>query len=472
MSISVTAAHDWNLARTEARRRFVVRAVIFIYILSLLEGPLRKWFLPGLAGPLTLLRDPFVIALYAYAFLGGFMMRRGIAALWLGFAALSSWFGLVQFMANGQGMTGWVLGVRTYWLYVPLAFVVARAFQHNDVLSFLRLNLWIALPYALLVATQYNAGPGTFINLGVGGDQEGAIGVADSILRPFGLFTFTGPNVQFTVAMIAMFTAFFLAGRSVRPSLPAFAAMAAAVGTMSVLTGSRVIYFEVGVILTFTILGMVVARPTGTTLVRSLALVAFTAFSGLLLMNVFPDMFSAMQIRFADAAVVEGSLWNRIYYSNFRFIDALETAPLFGHGIGLGASGVTVFLNLPPLLFGEGDTERNVNELGLLLGVFFLLLRWYTTIWIATLAIRLARQGFLMALPLAGAILLQISFGSITNSPLNAFLVWLLVGIVMAQRDYGVKNGLDLAAQRVFQPRSELGFAADRERLKNRPPSA
>jgi hypothetical protein len=134
-----------------------------------------------------------------------------VAALWLGFAVFTACFGLLQHMASGFGLTGWMLGVRTYWLYMPLAFVVAAAFRREDVMRFLRLNLWIALPYAVLVASQYSAGPGAFINRGVGGDEEGAVGLGDGILRPFGLFTYTGPNVQFTAAMIAMFTAVFLA---------------------------------------------------------------------------------------------------------------------------------------------------------------------------------------------------------------------------------------------------------------------
>src|SRR6056297_792902 len=125
MTVKTAGVYDWSVSRSaiqrEARRRLVVRAVFFIFLLSLLEAPLRKWFLPGLAGPLTLLRDPFVIALYAYCFISGMIWTRGIAQLWIGFAAVTAVLGAGQYVINGLGLAGWVLGMRTYWLYMPLA---------------------------------------------------------------------------------------------------------------------------------------------------------------------------------------------------------------------------------------------------------------------------------------------------------------------------------------------------------------
>jgi hypothetical protein len=439
VSVSANNASDWSISRSEVRRRFVVRAVLFIYVLSLVEGPLRKWFLPDLAGPLTLLRDPFVIALYVYAFRFGMMLRRGSAALWLGFAAVTSCFGLLQYMANDYALSAWVLGVRTYWLYLPLAFVVARTFRYEDVLAFLRLNLWIALPYALLVATQYNAGPRAFINLGVAGEED-AVGLADGILRPFGLFTYTGPNVQFTAAMIGMFLAMYLAGRSVRPLLPVFLAMAVAVGTMSVLTGSRAIYFQSAIILGYTILGILVAQPKSTTLARVLGILAFVGLAALMFVQVFPDMLAAMEMRFERAAAFEGSTSSRVFEGFWAAIAAYSTAPLLGHGIGAGAPGVARFIGLPSLIYGESDLARNVNELGLLLGTAMLLLRLGLAAWLAVLAVRLAKRGVPMALPMVGFCLPNLIVGQITHSPLNAFLVWLFVGLVLAQRDVGLRQ--------------------------------
>ena len=397
--------------KVEARRRFVVRAVFFIYILSLVEGPLRKWFLPGLAGPLTLLRDPFAIALYAYCFAYGMILTRGLAGLWLWFAFITSAFGFFQYALAGLPAWGWMLGVRTYWLYLPLAFVVARTFTRADIHRFLKLNLWIAMPYALLVATQYNSPPFAFVNLGVGADAEGAVGVGDGIFRPFGLFTYTGPNVQFTAFMIAVFVAFYVGDVPMRRRGLFLLASGAAVGSMSVLTGSRSIYFLAAMIIGLTLAGLVYARPTRRTMRRIVGIAGFVCLAGLLFVFVFPDMLQAMIGRFERAGASEGSIWLRAFGGLVSWVEPLFTAPLYGMGIGAGAPGVARILGLPALLYGESDLQRNVNELGVILGVVMLALRFGTAAWLVRRALRLARRRDVLALPLAGSLSSPFSWG-------------------------------------------------------------
>ena len=421
-----------NIAR-EKQRQFVVWSIFFIYFLYLIEGALRKWLLPGLSGPLTLLRDPFVIALYIYCLFKRLIMRRGIASTWLSFAIFISCFGLIQYMSSGYSLMGWFLGVRSYWLYMPLAFIVAVTFQPKDIMSFLKFNLWISLPYAMLIANQYASGPKAFINHGVGGDDSGAVvlGYLD-IVRPFGLFTYTFPNVQFTSAIVAIFLAIFLSRPKEQPNKIFFFAMSLAVATMSVLTGSRYIFFSVGIIIAFTLLSLIATRMNIKTLFRIFFILLFAALAGWILVQVFPDMLAAMEARIEIASRSEGSLWDRIYYSGFSFLDAFKTAPILGHGIGSGASGVVRFLGLPQLLYGEADTQRNINELGIIFGSIFLIMRWLTSLWLLITAIKLARKGLPIVLPLAGFAAFPIAVGQITNSTIIAFLPWLFLGIILS----------------------------------------
>lgn len=425
------AVYEPQYSRRDARRKFVVKAVFFIFILSLIEGPLRKWILPGLSGPLTLLRDPFVLALYAYCISKGMIWKRGIAQLWLGFATITVLLGLVQYAVNGFGLTGWMLGLRTYWLYMPLAFVVAKTFTRDDIHRFFKMNLWIAMPYAILVSLQYNAPPLAIINWGVGAEYD-AVGLVDGIVRPSGLFSYAGPNAQFTAGMISMFIAFYIGEVTMRFSTMFLLASGMAVGAMSVLTGSRGIFFLAGIILLMTIAGLFISRPSGRSIQRILGIFGFVCLSGLMFVFVFPDMLDAMSTRFDNAAAIEGSIWNRAFDVFFTWIDPLVTAPIFGAGIGAGAPGVAKFLGLPALIYGESDLQRNVNELGLFFGVAMLLLRFGTAAWVVRLALRTAKRGEVMALPLAGFVLPPLLIGQITHSPLSSFLVWVFVGFVVA----------------------------------------
>jgi len=381
---------------------------------------------------LTLLRDPFVLALYTYCVVNSFIRLRGLAQLWIGFAILTVLLGLGQYLINGYGLVGWMLGVRTYWLYMPLAFVVAETFRMEDVRKFILLNLLISIPYALLVSVQYSAPPSAFVNLGVGEDEGGAVGLKDNIIRPFGLFTYTGPNVQYTAALVALFMAFYIDRTSSRWRVLLLALSGVAVASMAVLTGSRSIYFMIAAIMLVTIAGLSTSRAALKAFSRILGVLGFAVLAGLLLVNVFPDMLDAMAKRLEAAERSEGSIWDRAIGGLFAWVEPLFTAPIFGEGIGLGAPGVASLLGVPPLSFGESDLQRNVNELGLLFGIAMLALRFATAASVLFIAFRLVRKGREMALPLVGYYVLPFALGQVTHSPVNAFLPWLFLGLVLA----------------------------------------
>jgi hypothetical protein len=418
--------------KLELQRCFIVRAVFIIYILSLLEGPLRKWIAPGFSSVLIFMRDPFVIALYAYAFRHGMVWCHHISSKWLKFAVFTGIFGLLQFLIGGYDVLAWALGVRTYWLYMPLAFVVAATFHRDDILGFLKLNLWIAIPYALLVSSQYSAPPYAFVNLGIGGDDAVAVGLFDGIVRPFGLFTYTGQNVQFTSSMVAILVASFLAGVGGRPPWPIFFLSILSTASMSVLTGSREIFFSVGFIILFTAISLVYATPSQKSVLRVFSISLGVILAAALFVQVFPDMLAAMEIRFESSEASEGSIWSRVFSVVLHPIYAIVNAPLFGYGIGAGAPGVSRFIGLQSLVYGESDLERNINELGLFLGFLMVWFRFAMAFWLCRRAICLARIGQPMALPLAAFAALPLAVGQITHSPLSAFQIWLFAGLICA----------------------------------------
>lgn len=420
------------LPAAEARRRFAVRLVFLIYGLSLVEGPLRKWFLPELATPLYFLRDPFVYGLYAYCLHHRLFAWGTLGRIWLVFALAASLIGLLPFALQGLDVRGWILGVRTYWLYMPLAFAVAGTFRRDDIIRFLRFNLLLAVPYAALIATQYGAGRDAWINRGVAGDTEMVVGVSDGIVRPFGLFTYTGPNVDFTAAMIGFFLAYYLSGDRSRWRTLLLWGGAVAVASMAVLTGSRSIYFLASAILLTTLVGSTVADPSARTMARNLGIFAFVALGAVLLIYAYGDMLAAMQDRFARAAASEGSIWTRAFGGVAAFVEPLWTAPFFGGGIGTGTPAISRFLGLPPLLHGEGELARVVNELGPILGLAFVALRFGTAITLGVWSMTVARSRISSALPLAGYAMIPIAIGQITHSPINGFMPWLTVGLVRA----------------------------------------
>lgn len=183
----------------------LIRRLIWLYlILWLIEGGLRRWFLPGLATPLLLIRDPLVILIYGVAVVknvfptNGFIMTGAVLAI-LTFA---------NALAIGHGNLGVALyGVRCDFLHVPLIFVMARVLRRDDLLRLAKVAVWLVIPYSMLLVAQFEAPQDAWVNRGVGGSLEGAgfSGALDKF-RPPGTFSFiTGPTVLYPILTACWF---------------------------------------------------------------------------------------------------------------------------------------------------------------------------------------------------------------------------------------------------------------------------
>jgi hypothetical protein len=420
-----------DTSAVEAKRRLAVNLVFLIYILMLVEGPLRKWFAPGLATPIYFLRDPVVIFLYAYCLHGRLIVFDGWARTWLTFAAIVSLIGIIPYMLESVDGRAWILGVRTYWLYMPLAFVIASTFDRADLLRFFRWNLVLAIPYAALIINQYRAPPDSWINAGIGGD-EAVVGVARDIIRPNGLFTYTGQNVNFSALLAALFISYILLQNKVEKSRVLYVSAAGAIASVAILSGSRAIYFLVAGSVVVTLAGLNVMKNRLAGIRATLLIACSVGLAALLFVHVFSDAYEAMGDRLEHTQEAEGPIQYRAVAGFLAFLWPLESAPLLGHGIGLGAPSISRFLNRPELEFGEADLQRNINELGVVFGLLFVVLRFLFAGYLVIVSLRAARAGYPEFLPLAGFAALGISGAAITNSTLNGFPYWLGAGLVLA----------------------------------------
>ena len=141
-------------ARERARKR-LVWTVLLIYLLAIFEGAIRKYVAPQLGQYIFFVRDPFL--LYAYILATRFSLwPRGQAFYTLSLFMCA--FGVVllvlQMGTFGVDDIRWLLGVygwRSYFFYVPLAFLVGAQFRREDLRLVARMTLILALPIAVLV---------------------------------------------------------------------------------------------------------------------------------------------------------------------------------------------------------------------------------------------------------------------------------------------------------------------------------
>jgi len=183
----------------------LIRSLIWLYlVLWLIEGGLRRWFLPGLASPLLLIRDPVVIAIYALAVSKNLFPVNGFVVWGALLAALS----LVNALLLGHGNLFVALyGVRCDFLHVPLIFIMGKVLRPNDFIRVAKVAVWVAVPYTLLLVAQFYKPQDAWVNRGVGGSLDGAgfDGAMDRF-RPPGTFSFiTGPALLYPMLTACWF---------------------------------------------------------------------------------------------------------------------------------------------------------------------------------------------------------------------------------------------------------------------------
>src|SRR5580700_3569286 len=106
-----------NLAASMADPLRPLRRLIWLYFwLLLFEGVLRKWLLPGLSGPLLIVRDPVALAIYALALRHGVFPRSGLV-WWT--AALAALCFAASFAGLGN-LKVTLFGMRADFLHLPL----------------------------------------------------------------------------------------------------------------------------------------------------------------------------------------------------------------------------------------------------------------------------------------------------------------------------------------------------------------
>lgn len=156
---------------TAKKYRAIRRGLFAYFLLLILEGALRKWFLPGLATPLLILRDPLALGLLLMA------VRRGVfpAGSYVTSLLVLGTVSFVTAVLLGHGnLIVAAYGARTLLVHLPLMFLMGRVMDHRDVVRVGKWTLLISIPMALLIVLQFYSPQSAWVNRGVGGDEAGS----------------------------------------------------------------------------------------------------------------------------------------------------------------------------------------------------------------------------------------------------------------------------------------------------------
>ena len=427
-------------ARNRIASGQLLKRLIWLYFwLLIVEGALRRWILPGLAGPLLLVREPVAIAILGLAVAGGALRPR--FSLILGIVC-----GLLSFVLTlgfGHGnLPVAAYGLRIFLLHFPLLYVIGDVFDRDDVWKMARAICWVALPMTALTAAQFFLPQSHWINIGIGGEGTAGFEGAADRFRPPGTFSFTSGLSQFYALAAAAIAA--LAFHPRWASSWWWRASVISLVLAVPLTISRSVLFS----LMITGLVFFVVGTGSSKLAKRFAVAAFAfVFLGFIatLIPAFREGMVAFSERWnaaneAEGGVVEGVFLDRFVGGFWGPLSGADQVPWAGLGLGLGTNaGAALATGGRAFLVGEGEWGRLVGEMGPILGLAVIGIRVSIAATLLVGGYRQWRRGDPTALLLGSVGLLWVMQGGWAQPTSLGFCV--------------VAGGLCLAATRVKRGR-------------------
>ncbi|RYE18242.1 MAG: hypothetical protein EOP42_30970, partial [Sphingobacteriaceae bacterium] len=330
-------APDKPIHKIKDRNSDLKTGIWIYFLLVIFEGALRKWFLPGLATPLLIIRDPVAIWLVIKCWQRG-LFPSSIYLNGMIFIGVISIF-IAIFLGHGNLLVA-IYGARILLFHFPLIYVMGKVLNREDVVKIGIATLWITIPMAVLIFLQFYSPQSAWVNRGVGGDMAGAgYSGANGFFRPPATFSFTtGTTSYFSYAACFIFYFWFDLKRVnklilIGATLGLFAAIPLSI--------SRGLFFQTGVTIMFLILA-VSRKPKyfGKLLVALLGgLIIIVALSQL---SAFKTATEAFTSRFTSASTTEGglkgTLGTRAIGGSVESLTGSADQPILGYGIGMGTN--------------------------------------------------------------------------------------------------------------------------------------
>ncbi len=339
---------------------------VWILLIAVFEGALRKWVSTGFTIPLLLLRDGLAIYGTYWAFKTAKLKLTQQGTLTLLFwSILVLLWGLFQVVVTQNSPLVLIIGLRFWLLYLWFAYAAAMSITQNDfryIISMIFKLLLIMLPLAIM---QFYLPPSAFLNKQLDDDVKSVFTVTADIVRTTGTFTFTlGYTIFLSIVNPFVFSVLTPGSRVWRKKwMPNFLVLALA--TATIISGSR---SALGMFTaSFLVYSLVSLRYSKSALQRSKTLV--TILTMISLLSLVPFFLSravdANKERIEAANEVEDPI-ERVQGMFFGSHDTYDNFSFIGHGIGLGNNlSSFVVTGEQTFLLGETEADRIINEGGI-----------------------------------------------------------------------------------------------------------
>jgi hypothetical protein len=410
------------------------RRLLWLYFwLLIFEGALRKWFVPSLATPLLLVRDPIALAILVSGIMSGTLKRTIAFYLWIGVSVLLL---LAAIAVIPNQIPVIVYGFKCNILHVPIVFIGAEVLRKRDFEAFLRWTLVLAIPMAILMVFQFRSPAHSWVNSGMD-DTFKQIGSAQGHVRAAGTFSFIAGPIMFFSLVAAFWLGAFFDGRPENKVLMISVGIALLIACA--VSGSRSLLGEVAVVFLVSFAGGMILNPKKFgAYIKALMLILLIA-AALSQSSLMQESSSVFAERISNASRNEGGFVGfveRALADPAKAYDDAGQAPALGYGLGMGTTAASAYLTgKGGFLLAESEWPRIVMESGPAVGLVYILFRLTLSLWLVWRSIAVARLGKVMPLCIASACFMSLAEGSWGQPTVLGFSVFIGGMCLAAIRD-------------------------------------
>ena len=425
-------------------------ALFGVFVLLVFEGALRKWVFPWAQAQIYLVKDAILLAVYL-----GFILDsrrnlfppKGAALIKIGLLVSFVWGCIEILNPNSPSILVGLVGLKAYFLYPPIAFILPYAIKSREHLFVLiRRYLIMAIPVAILGFIQIMAGPGSSLNTYVSHSENTQAMLAyfghEDFVRTSGTFSYISGYTTFLSFVAFLAIGYNMAhGWRIKNNIIPLLALSLLIGAMFT-TGSRAPVYQLlamaPIILLLATTRRVLSFQTAMRLSMVVPIIAALALS---------TSSGAFQAFMERAEENSGETLARLIQPLNQTIGVLSDVPALGMGIGtthaasLSIMGAELTWWLPSELWTEDEMARVTVEQG----PIGLLLNYFLRFLIAAFALRCAFKdpaysalGIVLAVWLAMGVVLPIML----NVTMGLYY-WGALGLVLAMRRLEASAGAE-----------------------------
>jgi hypothetical protein len=431
--------------KTQKKDGSVIKKLLYVFFFfSLFEGCLRKWLFPNYYTEIYFLKDLILLLIYIIAIKTGYLLKNKIEKITYSFVFVITLFGFFGYLKNNDLnfdlFISFILGFRSYWIYLPLAFLISNLLKIEDFQKFIRINLYLVFPYFLLIFMQSFFSPVSAINSGFNA-------IVMNPERPSGFFTYTTQNTYYFIFLTLCFHSYILFNKiTYKKDLFYVLILNFFLSTILILLKSRTVYFFFLLILLTSLISIFFLNEKNNLKIKKFLLISVST----LLFFIFSSKVFHKQFEFSTNRINTDTYYEMLFVKKFghkfffsyniyefceqnssicRIIDTLyfstKNVELSGKGIGAGTSTVATYLNQKKLYLGENENHRLISEMGIA-GVLIIYLKYFFIFCMLILFIR--KNDFRIAPLLVFVCILTLLFNMTYSTSFSSVLYWFCTG--------------------------------------------